>query len=161
MKMRAQIKTYNLERAVRAKDYKTNGFKTRAGCTSLHPYLFPYFLSFSPRFFFYSLSFRFFSKCFKTWSYNSLSDLPQLLAKVTDKYHPPSHLYRKQGSWYSLGGRGILSAHSAARTVSAFVDKNVFRPNFPAFNSSEYEILRERLILTRTSSSLILKCIYP
>jgi len=41
-----------------------------------------------------------------------------------------------------------LSAHSAARTVSAFVDKNVFRPNFVVFISSQYEILREQLILT-------------
>jgi hypothetical protein len=41
-----------------------------------------------------------------------------------------------------------MSAHSAARTVSAFVDKNAFRPNFAAFNSSEYEILREQLFIT-------------
>lgn len=41
-----------------------------------------------------------------------------------------------------------MSAHSAARTVSAFVDENVFRPNFAALIPSEYEILREQLILT-------------
>jgi hypothetical protein len=68
--------------------------------------------------------------------------------EVTGKNHSSVTFTPKTGSWYSLVGRGILSAHSTTRTVSAFVDKNFLRPNFAAFSFSECEILREQLILT-------------
>jgi hypothetical protein len=71
-----------------------------------------------------------------------------LEVEVPDKTQSSVTFTLKTDSWHSLGGRGISSANSDARTVSAFVDKNDLRPNFAAFSFSEYEILREQFILT-------------